>query len=310
MIPLLLILTASTMLVLPGIIGQPFRLRAHEWARAAAGSLLVGFVALEAALGLLALPTVLRFIDATRFATICDHALAPLAPGGPFLGWAALTLALVLGTRAGYAVWRARRVALQAEVEPWLGRHEDRGDFELVVLPTAELFAVSVRGTIPQVLVSEGLVQHLEPEELETVVDHEATHLRCKHWRFALLATAVERALWPAPLVARSTRSLRDALEAWADDGAVGRCDSRRASVQSAMFTVASNGGASRRPSSACTVRLRARRLAAPARPTPLAVRAVVFAPILVLGLTLVVLLLDWTAGAHHAAAMAGYCLD
>jgi hypothetical protein len=39
-------------------------------------------------------------------------------------------------------------------------------------------------------------------------------------------------------------------------------------------------------------------------------VRAVVFAPILVLGLTVTVLLVDWTAGAHHAVALAGYCVD
>ena len=310
MIPLLLILTALVMIVLPGIIGQPLRLRAAEWARAAAASLFVGFVGLELALVLLALPTVLRTLDAAGFASICDHFLAPLTPGGPVLGWASLAAATVLAVRMLLAVWRGRRLARSAEVEPWLGHHEDRGDFELVVLPTPELLAVSVPGAAPQVVVSEGLVHQLDPHELDVVLRHEETHLRCKHWRYSMLGTAVERALWPLPLVARSSRALRSALEAWADEEAAGDSASRRASVRSAMLTLANRGGTPRRHASGCVLGERARRLTRPPLATSMGARAIVLAPMLVLGLTAVLLLADWTAGARHAVATAGYCLD
>ena len=311
MIPILLILVALVMVVFPGIIGQPIRLRSAEWARAAATSLLVGFVALELALFLLALPTVLRAVDAAGFALICEHALAPIKAGGAEVGWVSLTLGVLIGTRGLHAGWRARRGARAVEVEPWLGLHEDRGDFELVVLPTTELLAVTVPSTKPQVVISEGLVQQLSPHELEVVLRHEEAHLRCKHWRYSLLASVVERALWPIPLVPQSTGTMRNALEAWADESAAGTSRSGRARVRSAMLTLASRGGMPRLPRvTHCGLRERARRLSGPASPTPIRVRLVVLAPLFVLGLTALMLLADWTAGAHHAVATTGYCLE
>jgi hypothetical protein len=46
-----------------------------------------------------------------------------------------------------------------------------------------------------------------------------------------------------------------------------------------------------------------------PAR-AALAVRLAVHAPVFVLALTSVTLLIGWAVGAHHAAALSGYCPD
>ena len=277
----------------------------------AAGSLLVGFVVLELGLMLLALPTVLRALHAAGFASICERVLKPLSPGGDLLGWAAALLAAAVGVRAVIAGRRAYRSACAAEVEPWLGRHEDRGEFELVVLPTERLLAVSVPGAQRQVVISDGLVERLDADQLDAVIRHEATHQRCRHWRFSLLAVSVERALRPLPLVARSTRALGTALEAWADEGAAGDSLSGRALVRRAIVAVAGpvEESGPRCPSSRL-VRERARRLEYAPGSGGFALRVAVLAPVLVLFVTSILLLVGWTVGMHHAAALTGYCPD
>jgi beta-lactamase regulating signal transducer with metallopeptidase domain len=242
-------------------------------------------------------------------AEICEGVLRPLSPGGDLTGWIAIMLALVVGTRAWRTTKRAVKSAEAVEAEPWLGRHEDRGDFELVVLPTDQLVAVSAPAGHPQVLISEGLVDHLDADQLEAVIRHEATHLRCGHWRFSLLATVVERALAPLPLVARSTRALRNALEGWADESAAGASDAERAVVRDAIVAVA--GPLDQPPPGSVfgrVIRDRTRRLERRPARAALVVRLAVHAPVLVLALTSVTLVIGWAVGAHHAAALSGSC--
>jgi Zn-dependent protease with chaperone function len=238
MIALFLTLLGLVLVVLPGLSGQPQRLPAAEWALVAGVALLLGFATFETGLMLLGLPTLLRVLHAAGFAEICEQVLRPLSPGGDLAGWTAIVLALVVGARAWRTTKRAIKSAVAVEAEPWLGRHEDRGDFELVVLPTDQLLAVSAPAGRPQVLISDGLVERLDAQQLEAVIRHEATHLRCGHWRFTLLATVVERALSPLTLVERSTRALRNALEAWADETAAGESTAERAVVPDAIVAV------------------------------------------------------------------------
>jgi Peptidase family M48 len=311
MIALLLTLFGLGLVVLPGISDQPHRLPPAEWARVAGLAVLVGFAAFEIGLILLALPTVLRALHAAGIAEICEHVLRPLSPGGDLTGWTAIVLALVVGTRALRTAQRAMKSTVEVEAEPWLGRHEDRGDFELVVLPTNQLLAVSAPAGHPQVLISDGLVERLDTDQLEAVIRHEATHLRCGHWRFSLLATVVERSLSPLPLVGRSTRALRNALERWADEAAAGRSAAERAVVRDAIVAVA--GPLDERmpdPASEAAIRDRTRRLERRPASAALVARLAVHAPVLVLALTSVSLLIGWAVGAHHAVALHGFCPD
>jgi hypothetical protein len=310
MIAALLALFGLILIVLPGLSRLPARLPAPEWARIAAASLLFGFIAFELGLVLVSLPTVLHSLHAAGFAAICEQVLTPLAPGGDLVGWLAATIALLVAVRAGWAVRQARRNTSVVEAEPWLGRHENRGDFELVILPTREILAVSVPAAPPQVLISDGLVERLDSEQLEAVIRHEASHHRFGHWRFSLLAAALERGLWPLPLVTRATDSLRCALEGWADEAAAESSPGGRTTVRDALVAVA---GPFDGPAATPRTRAahdRARRLTGGPSRRSLALRVAVHAPVLLLVAVSVLLLVDWAAGAHHAAAVAGYCPD
>jgi Zn-dependent protease with chaperone function len=310
MIAALLVLLGCALLTLPGLFRSPPRLPAAEWARIAAISLLLGFAAFEVGLVFLALPTVLRALQATGFAASCEKVLTPLAPGGDVIGWGSGVVALIVALRAWRAVRRARRNTGAVEAEPWFGRHEHRGDFELVVLPTHELLAVSVPAALPQVLISDGLVERLDDEQLEAVIRHEASHHRFRHWRFSLLAAAVERGFWSLPLVVRSTDALRSALEGWADEAAAGDSSSGRAVVRDALVAVGGPIDERAESTSSRTLRDRARRLehGPPAR--RLALRFAVHAPVVLLAVTTVALFVGWIAGAHHATALTGHCPD
>jgi Zn-dependent protease with chaperone function len=246
------------LLVLPGMLGSPRHLPAAEWARVAGISLLLGFATLEIALVLLALPTVLRTLDAVGWASACEHVLPPFGWVGDLLGWPAATIALVIGVRAWRGGSQAHATACATEVEPWLGRHEDRGSFELVVLPTRRLLAVSVPSASQQVLISDGLIERLAADELEAVLLHEATHHRYRHWRYSFLAASVERALLPLGLIERSTSAVRSAVEAWADEAAAGGLTSGRTLMRNALVALADPDAS---PSTLRTVRERERRL-------------------------------------------------
>jgi beta-lactamase regulating signal transducer with metallopeptidase domain len=216
-----------------------------------------------------------------------------------------------VGIRSVVAGRSAYRKARAHEIEPWLGRHEDRGDFELVVLPTEKLLAVSVPAAPPQVLISNGLVERLDADQLEAVIRHEATHHRFGHWRFTLLAAITERGLAPLPLVGRSARALRAGLEEWADEAAAGGSLSGRAVVRDAIIAVAVAVDEARpRYESSRDLRERTRRLECDPDVRSTAVRVAMHAPVLMLGVASMALLAGWTVDAHQVAALAGYCPD
>jgi len=96
--------------------------------------------------------------------------------------------------------------------------------------------------------------------------------------------------------VRKSTEVLRTALESWADEAAAGD-SAGRALVRRAI--VALSGSIDRR-----------RRLAhSPAR-TTVGLRLATYAPLLILAVVSLGLLTGWVVGAHHAAALGGYCPD
>ena len=297
MIAALLVLVGLLLLVVPGFIGIPNRGSGREWAQLSFASLLLGFATFEIGLTLVALPTVLLTLHAAGFAAICEHVLTPLSPGGDVIGWTAALVAGSVAARAWYAGKRGHQQACAAEVEPWLGRHENRGDFDLVVLPTTRLLAMSVPSEQPQVLISDGLVDRLDPDQVEAVIRHEATHHRCRHWRYSLIAASIERSLRPIPGMRKSTEVLRTALESWADEAAAGGSVAGRALVRRAITALA--GPIDRR-----------RRLdRSPARAT-VGLRFATYAPLLILAVVSLALFTGWVVGAHHAAALGGYCPD
>ncbi len=193
-----------------------------------AGSLSSGGVLCAIALGIMALPTILGLMHGSALAQACTRSLGPLAPvGRSIAGWVATLLVMwgVVGcVRGRRGVSRAQQVG---HIEPWLGVHRRFDGWDLVVLPSDELFALSIPGQPSQVVVSRGMSTTLAPREFDAVVAHERSHLAHRHHRYLLLAAMVGQAFAFVPGVRRSVSALRVALERWADEDAAGRNNRR-----------------------------------------------------------------------------------
>lgn len=235
---LVLLLSAIGALLLPALarsLGR--RLPPAEWARLCIVLLAVGATAVEVALLVIGLTSVLDLAGVHAFADLCERMLGTALPGGALSGLAAAAAAVLLASMATRQMLRARRTRRAVRVEPTLGRHRAGEGHDLVVLPSRRLFAYGIAGQPSQVVVSDGLVGTLAEHELAAVLRHEATHLRHHHQRHLLVASVVEHTLGAVPLVRRSAAVLRCALERWADEEAA-TSEADRASVRSPLVRV------------------------------------------------------------------------
>jgi Zn-dependent protease with chaperone function len=237
---LLLLACGLGLLVVPAL-ARPLgrRLPPSEWAKACAGLLALGWAVVEASLLLEAAPTLLRAAGLERLAELCEHALGPVAPGGPLVAVVAAGAATAVALRAARSVLAARHQRRTLRVEPGIGWHAMVGSHELVVLHSGDPVAFSSAGRPGQVVLSDGLVAALSDPELAAVLRHEVAHVRHRHQRYLLLACTVERSLGLLPLVAGATGALRCAVERWADEEAAGGDASGRASVRAALLRLA-----------------------------------------------------------------------
>ncbi len=305
---LVLLAIAVVMLALPRAgrrLGK--RMVPADWARLTAGPLVVGFVALEVALMLLSIPTLLRAVGVPGLANACRRMLGELAPGGVSVGWSAAILALLLPALALDGLRRSRSAGQQMRVEPWLGLHEDRNGVEVVVLPTHHLLAYSVAGAPAQIVISQGLVRTLPGEEFDAILRHERAHLLHSHAKFLMLASALERAL---PFSRPSTRVLRVALERWADEDAAGASATRRATVRRALFRMTGAHTASS-VAAFTSAGMILERAAALERPpvTPARFRRVMaYGLLLALVGTLVIGIAAWATEANMMLGMSRFC--
>ncbi|WP_019873233.1 M56 family metallopeptidase [Sporichthya polymorpha] len=88
------------------------------------------------------------------------------------------------------------------------------------VLPAAEPLAYVAGLLRPRVVVSDGLLQLLSPDEQQAVLAHEAAHLRLGHARLLVVGSALARTYRWMPGVSPAWALLRRELEAAADDAA------------------------------------------------------------------------------------------
>ena len=177
---------------------------------------------LVVALLLLSTPVAFGLVGGTSLAAVCDRILQVLEPAGPVGAWCAAGLLVVSVTAAGVGEARRRRQRASLFLPPQVGVHRDCGDYELVTLATTVPLAYSLGGRHPQVVISDGLRQRLDDDELTAVLAHEAAHLAARHDRWLAATTVAERFLWFVPWARRSAAGLRGALECWADEVAAG----------------------------------------------------------------------------------------
>lgn len=305
---LVLVLVGVGLLAFPAFADRRVTTRPPaEWARVAAAALIGGSLAIELALVLAAIPTLLDWLRLEGLAAVCHHIAARLAGGGPIIGWSSLVLGGILLRLAIVTLSRSRRNASRARIAPWVGAHQRRGAYELVIVPTPELVAVCVPGRVPQVVVSDGIATRLEERPLEALIAHEVAHLRHRHRRFLLIATVTERMFVWFPFARESARVLRVAVEDWADEVAAAGPAHRREDLCVALRTVAAAGLPDHHLEAEAT--RRTRRLERNESRSVSSTRTpVAYVPAAAMGLVGVALLLSWLQASHHLVAVFGYC--
>lgn len=303
------------LLALPGLL-RPVgrRLRPAEWARLSLVCIGAGAAVVELAAVLYGLPAVATASGVPSLEVLCHRALGPLAPGGAVAGWAAIAVAVAVPAAGALGWSRARRTVRSARIERGLGHHEPYGGHELVVLPSERPLAVSV--PVPprqpgrhQIVVSDGLVELLTPEQLDAVLRHEAAHLRHGHRRHLAVAAAVDRAFAWFPPAAASTATLRIALERTADEHAAATGD--RGTVRAALLAVTARmlaGPALAAFSAAETIGERLDALDDGAPHPPAGPHLLLYVPGAVLGAVAVAIALCLGTNAGGLLALAGHC--
>lgn len=292
-----LLIAGLGVLALPGVLhdlGQ--RVRPAQWATTVLAALLIGTVAVESAVVLFA----------------CDPRLRPSAARGPLLGGAATVIALLIPILTGVSMVRGRRALQACRIEPWVSHHLCHQGYDVVVLPAQEPLAVAVGGFPAQILISQGLLQLLPAPEVCAVLRHEAAHLKHQHHRYLLFVAALEAVLGRVfhPLTA-SARSLRLALERWADEAAATDPGGSPLEVKAALLNMARAAESSRLAafSAANTLTSRLEALDRPSSSPYLQGRLVAYAPAAALVVAVLLTAQLWASQGMTTVAVALRCL-
>ncbi len=305
-----LIIVGFCLLILPGI-ARPISLRIdpRRWTTLCVIAFVTGLTLIE--IGLLALSAIAFLANNhSGCSSNCVVMMTNAAPGGVFLGWVGLVIAVVLAVLAIRAFIKARQTQAVTRIESFIGRHSNLGQHELVVLDTQVLVALSVNGHPGQVLISEGLLSTLEPHEMAAVLNHELAHLDHSHHRYLLVAFIVEATFGRLSPIKRSADALRLGIERWADETAASTLQDGRCHVRSALLHTV---GVRMDPaiagfSALGTVVERLNALEAPLPNPPIKVRSLLYMPGTVLGVIAVGAATSWLNELHLLLLMADRC--
>jgi hypothetical protein len=226
------------LIVLAGVLPQRLpHLQPAETTTSIASSVRLGLVLVHLGLLATAAPVLLGAVGGHDVGSVCAELLGPPAPGGDATAWAsAAASAWMFGGR-----WRARRhnrrIGRSVRIERWIGSHDLRDGVDHVTIPLQQPLAYAVPGRRPQIVVSEGLRQVCDEEELAAVLRHEASHLRHHHERPLRVAQQLEQVVGLLPGSRRTAVALRLAVERTADEDAIHE-PAHRAHVRNALLKV------------------------------------------------------------------------
>ena len=216
----------------------PFARGIHprDWTRWSFAALIVGALAAEAGLVLFALPTVLRALGAHALVAACARMTGSLMPGGPVVGWSALSVATLGPLAVALELLQARRSQHTLSVCVAGVATEQIGDQSVVVIPIGDVLAFTVAGPRPVIVVSCGMKEVMSADQLGAVVRHEASHANHRHDRLLALLAGLERGFVLLPIVKRSAAAVRCGIERWADEDAAGSTLDGRRLVRDALM--------------------------------------------------------------------------
>lgn len=215
------LVTTAGLVALP-LASRRFRraLRPNEHVRFNTATTVAGLVLLEVALLVCAIPVLAGLWTSGSF----DR---HFFPGDTAIGWISASLAILVAGSVLVSAIQLRRAEARLRIEPWIGFHDQRDGYELVVLDLEQPLAYAVAGRSQQVVITSGLAEELSTAELDAVVAHERAHLRLGHRRdLAVLAAAeaIARVVRPFKRVVAAARfAIEHAADAATDDRAATR---------------------------------------------------------------------------------------
>jgi Zn-dependent protease with chaperone function len=218
-VSLVLLLAAAGLLTMPGM-GRSLltQLPAAERAKLQLLVLLSGITSLGLGLALCAAPVVYDLVGLRPIGLVgAQH----FFPGGSVAGWASLAVLLVLIAVGFAAAVGHIRTQVRLRTETAFADEIEVGGISVWALPTDLPFAFALPVGRGKIVVSQGVIERLDPAQLSAVVRHELSHLTHNHHWYLLVADLVERVFSVIPAISRSTSSLRLAVEQWADDDSI-----------------------------------------------------------------------------------------
>lgn len=303
---------AVVLLALPGALDALGRtLRPQEWAKMSTIGLCSGLALLEVVLILRAVPTLLRAAGIPSLATACERVVQPLLAGGSALGWLAALGAVLLPSVAAMQWRKGRRVRARVVSDLWLGDHRLIAGEPVVVLAIARPIAVSIehRGA-KWIIVSHGLLDGLDDEQIEAVIRHEASHLDHGHQRMLTAAGVAQGILGWLPVVARTVGAIHLAVERWADEDAASSAAGGRRAVRDSLVRLADVApfGDLVAFTDAATVAARVSALESPAPVPRLPQHLALYLPGSLAGAVAAPGLVSWGGHLQMVVAMSGRC--
>ncbi len=166
---------------------------------------------------------------------------------------AAVVLALIVSTVLSFLVWRfaARRVLKRlaprplTEREGWIGEYvrllskfERMDPVPVMVVDRAEPIAMAVGGKNATILLSQGLLQMLDREEVQTAIAHELMHLKHHDAEFKVFSTVFSRILFFDPFSKLFDPAVHREREYLADEMS-GRSTGKPAALATALLKLA-----------------------------------------------------------------------
>lgn len=200
-------------LLLPALVAVTVGLaagRLQRQLRPALATVSFTMLAGTAAVAVVGAIVVLATLTIARFPLVADQ-----------VAWCrAITSAHGLPTAGALGVV-AGTVAMFVSAATTARRHRRRPSItvngELVVLPTDEPTAYALPGRPGQVVVSRGMLRHLDAQERRVLLAHERAHLRYRHHRYLWVADVSAAVL---PILVPLRERVRFATERWADEAA------------------------------------------------------------------------------------------
>lgn len=265
------------------------------------------FVSLTLAGFSLAVPELPDTDDVASFIHACSEALRDhySTPGGIAVSILGGMLATGLVARLGFALVRGglrtyRRRTHQRELLAVVCRPHDQLD--VVVIDHATPVVYCLPGRPRQIVVSEGALTTLSPDQLEQVLVHERAHIHARHHWAVMFAEALAVTLSNRLGTRAAREHIADLAEMHADDAVH---SSHRRDLATAVFLLA--GGS--RPLGALgaaggVVSTRVRRLMLPAAPVSWCERTVLLTMVAITALLPVAI----TAAPAATAALVDYC--